>query len=381
MKYPLIFIIALLFSGYVSVFAQHAGETDGYHLVWQDLFDGNTLNTFLWNLANDGNGGGNQELQYYRPDNVSVGIEPLSGEHCLIITAKLENYGGRVCTSGRLNTRGNMSFQYGKIEASIKLPKTGNGLWPAFWMMGNQGGWPSCGEIDIMEMGSSSGIKSGTQDRYFNGALHYGQSSDMGGGQSVTWKYSLQDGNFHLFTLIWTPTTIAMYLDIDKYPDTYPNNVPYFYNPKLPGTYFNQPFFVLFNMAIGGTFTGITGNNNIGLITAFQNAPDGEPKMYVDYVKVYQLGNPDEVFNGTPLTGIQAPISEPVKISQDPAGNIQVNAAEVPKSITLYDIAGQKISEVYKTNLIYTSSLSKGSYILKIEMNTGKSEFRKFIKK
>jgi len=388
-------IIVLLFSWHVSVFAQlppvHAGETDGYHLVWQDLFNEGTVNTSIWNIANDGSGGGNQEMEYYIPNNVSVGIEPVSGESCLILTAKLENYSGHVCTSGKVKSQGKMSFQYGKMEARIKLPKTGNGLWPAFWMMGNTGSWPSCGEIDVLEMGATKGINSGTQERYFNGALHYGQSSDKGGGQSSTWPYSLQDEDFHLFTLVWMPNMIHMYVDIDKYPDEYPNNIPYYYLPtppnsdvNAPANFFNkQPFYVIFNLAIGGTFTGITDNNNIGQITAFQKASDGEPKMYVDYVKVYQLGNPEDVYNGPALAGIEVPVSEQVKIAQDPVtGDIQViNAPEAPKSITIYDITGQKTLEVYQTGVVSTSSLSKGIYVLRIELSTGELKSYKFIKK
>jgi len=374
---------ALLFSGYTSVFAQHAGETDGYHLVWQDLFDESTINTAVWNVDNATK---SPELEQYLPANVSVGIEPESGEHCLIITAKKENYGNQVCTSGKVKTQGKMSFQHGKIEARIKLPKTGNGLWPAFWMMGDdfaQVGWPKCGEIDILEMGSSSGIKSGTQDRYFNGALHWGQSGDQGNGQSKTWSYSLQD-TFHLYTLIWDANAINMYVDLDAYPNSAPYatwSIPASTSTSAVGYYFHKPFYVIINLAIGGDFTGITGNNNIDKITAFQEALDGEPKMYVNYVKIYQLGTSDEVYNGPLLTSMRVPVSESLKISQDLTGNIQVNAAEIPKSIALFSITGQKISEVYKTNSVYASSLPAGCYIANIKTNTGESKSCKFIKK
>src|SRR5690606_33820583 len=92
-------------------------------------------------------------------------------------TAKKETFGGKPATSGRINSVGKKYFKHGKVEASIKLPKTANGLWPAFWMMGNDYptvGWPACGEIDILEMGHSKGITNKTQDRFFNGALHWG---------------------------------------------------------------------------------------------------------------------------------------------------------------------------------------------------------------
>jgi len=391
-KYFLKTIIAtLLFSGYTSVSAQHAGATDGYQLVWQDEFNGSALNTSVWGVGNDGNGGGNQELEYYLPQNVSVGVEPMSGENCLILTAKLENYSGHVCTSGKVNTSGRMSFRYGKLEARIKLPKTGNGLWPAFWLMGISGGWPGCGEIDVMEMGSKNGITAGTQEKYFGGALHFGQGTDLGGGSSRAWFYSLQD-TFHLYTLIWDANTISMYIDLDAYPNdnpANPDNPAYFMRTITEnssttnvGYYFHNPFYVILNLAIGGTYTGITGNSNIDQITAFSKAPDGEPKMYIDYVRVYQLGNPDEVYNGPPLTDIRVPTPESLKIGTDPVtGDIQVDAAEIPKSIALYDMMGQKIMKVYKTGRIYTSSLPKGCYIAKIETSAGEVESCKFIKK
>lgn len=115
-----------------------SGEVDGYALVWQDLFNQSPLNQDNWKIEINGNGNGNAELQYYRAENISIGKEPDSQKSCLIITAKKESYEGRSFTSGRLNTDGKHKFTYGKIEASIKLPKTANGLWPAFWMLGSR---------------------------------------------------------------------------------------------------------------------------------------------------------------------------------------------------------------------------------------------------
>ena len=153
------------------------GETDGYHLVWADYFNGTALDASKWNVEVNGEGGGNAELQFYREENVTLGKEPVSGSGCLILTARKENYNGKSFTSGRLNSGGKFAFTYGKIESRILLPKTANGLWPAFWMLGadfKSVGWPRCGEIDILEMGNSTGISAGTQDRFFNGACHWG---------------------------------------------------------------------------------------------------------------------------------------------------------------------------------------------------------------
>lgn len=271
-----------------------SGETNGYKLVWEDLFAGSSLNKSNWTIEVNGNGGGNNELQYYREENISVGKDPSTDKTCLILTAKKEQFGGKQFTSGRLITKGKKFFKYGKIEASIKLPKTANGLWPAFWMMGNdfdQVGWPQCGEIDILEMGHSNGIKNSTQDKYFNGAMHWGIWKPTGGNpmyaKDNTSSYGLQD-DFHLYTVIWDENAVKMYLDLDKNP----NATPYFEmgitnktDDTSPGKYFHKDNFILLNLAVGGHFTGIL---NTGQITGLNN---GAAAMYVDYVKVYQKAN------------------------------------------------------------------------------------------
>lgn len=269
-----------------------SGETDGYKLVWEDQFNDGALDESKWYIEVNGDGGGNQELQYYRAENISVGPDE-DGNGCLIITARRENFNGKSFTSGRLNTSDRYEFTHGKVEASIKLPSTANGLWPAFWLLGadyDTNGWPRCGEIDIMEMGNSGGISSGTQDRYFNGAAHWGFYRDgayPNYANSKTNSYSLQDGEFHLFTLIWDENSLSMYLDMDKYPD----NAPYYKmdindtsDDWSTGHYFHHDFFIIFNLAVGGRFTGIL---NASGITALPQDGD-EAKMYVDYVRVYQ---------------------------------------------------------------------------------------------
>ena len=269
-----------------------SGETDGYRLVWQDLFDGQSLDMSKWVIEVNGNGGGNNELQYYREENISVGDDG-NGNGCLIITARRESYAGKSFTSGRLNTSGKYEFTHGKVEASIMLPKTADGLWPAFWLLGADiatNPWPKCGDIDIMEMGNAAGISAGTQDRYFNGAAHWGYYRDgayPNYAKASTNSYSLQDGQYHLYTLIWDDTMLRMYLDLDKYPDAQP-----YYEMGITekgddwgtGHYFHHDFYILFNLAVGGNFPNI---HNAAGITALPD--DGsEARMYVNYVKVYQ---------------------------------------------------------------------------------------------
>lgn len=282
-----------------------SGETNGYKLVWQDLFDNGRLDTELrWNIEVNGDGGGNSELQYYtdKADNVHVGDDG-QGNGCLILTARRESYRGKNFTSGRINSLGNTFFTHGKVEASIKMPATYQGLWPAFWMMGNdhpQVGWPSCGETDILEMGHSNGIKNGVSDRFYNGAAHWGPKWDKHYqyAKDKTHEYSLQDGQFHLYTCIWDENFISMYVDLDKYPD----QEPYYRidisrvdmsDETCAGNYFHKDNFIIFNLAVGGNFPGIWDANGI---TALNNENGNEASMYVNYVKIYQKGADNENF-------------------------------------------------------------------------------------
>ena len=296
-----------------------------YQLQWSDEFDGTELNRDNWNVEDNARGGGNAELQYYTPRNISIEKHPVTGESCLVLTAKKEDYGNRPCTSARLNTQDKVTVHYGKEEARRAFPYTADGLWPAFWMLGNnlatnlgnnddvdktkaalakQGRvvWPKCGEIDICEMGHHKGIENGTQNRYFNGACHWGESFNNGAYPNVggfyTADYPVQ-GDFHLFTLVWTEDSIAMYLDQDKYPET----APYFQlslrNKEVnqPGHYFNHPFYLVLNLAVGGFFPNMPAAEKYPERITFDDPSfqrvtalpaDGTPvKMYVDYIRVY----------------------------------------------------------------------------------------------
>ena len=265
-------------------------EIPGYRLIWSDEFDAATLDLGKWLIEDNGDGGGNNELQYYDARGVSMGIEPTTGRKCLILTARKENYRGKSASSGRINTSRSFAFTHGRIDALIRLPQTANGLWPAFWLLGAdfaQVGWPACGEIDILEMGHADGIRNGSQDRYLNGACHWGHYA--GGGypnyaRHSEAPYSVQDG-FHLFTLIWDEQAIKCYLDLNLHPDAEPYfamNIDDRSNDSAPGNYFHHDFFIIFNLAVGGNFPGIW---NIGQVTALNG---GEAHMYVDYVRVYQ---------------------------------------------------------------------------------------------
>ena len=173
----------------------------------------------------------------------------------------------------------NKTFQYGKVEASIKLPKTANGLWPAFWMMGdNDRQWPACGEIDIMEMGEKAGIANNTTETYINTAIHYGPNVE--GHEQVfqtkTMEKSLQDGNYHVYSLEWNENELIVKVDdiLIKTFNIGPDSGRF--------EYFNDKFYLLLNLAVGGDFPGIT---DPAQITALK---DGEKaQMFIDWVKIY----------------------------------------------------------------------------------------------
>ncbi len=314
---------------------------DEYKLVWEDDFNGEMLDTSVWTAEKSRRGGGNAEMQYYIPEAVALEMHP-SGVSCLVLNAKKENYedgvgGKRPATSARLNTQDKLTFTYGKLEIRALPPKTADGLWPALWMVGNDLApnlgsddsvdrtpveelertgrviWPRCGEIDILEMGHGNGIKNGTQDRYFNGAMHWGEAFNDGRypnfGMSETADYSLQD-DFHVWTLYWTPDSVKMYLDQDKYPDV----APYFVNAIAgdgeldhASRYFHKPFYMILNLAVGGYFTGIPAPEKYAEVITedceeFQKVTalpaDGTPaKMYVDYIRLYQKGDKGETFS------------------------------------------------------------------------------------
>jgi beta-glucanase (GH16 family) len=253
----------------------------GYELIWSDEFEGSALDAEHWTPeTGHGEGGwGNAELQYYtsREENLSV------RDGKLVIRAVKESFEGASVTSARIKTQDKFTFTYGYIVASIRLPKTADGLWPAFWMMGNDVsalGWPNCGEIDILEMGHADGIKAGVQEQYFNGACHWGIPCHQYTASHVTNPYSVQDGQFHTYTCIWDEESIRMYLDIEKFPDV----SPYFEMSieDCGDSEFRKPNFFLLNLAVGGNFPAMW---DIEKISALDT---GSAEMEVDYIRVFQ---------------------------------------------------------------------------------------------
>lgn len=237
-----------------------ASPTTSSTLVWSDEFNGSSIDTSKWGyeIGTGSSGWGNNEQQYYtnRTDNAYV------TDGALHIRAKKESYGGMNYTSARLNTNGKFTFKYGYVEARMALPSS-QGIWPAFWMLGaNIGsvGWPSCGEIDIMEAIN-------TENKTYS-TLHWNCNGHA--------EYGLPSGNFdrtqyHTYGLQWDDQQIRMFVDGNKIYEMYIGN------NAGDTEEFHRPFYLLFNVAVGGNWPGFSIDNN-----AFPQ------EMKVDYVRVYQ---------------------------------------------------------------------------------------------
>lgn len=319
---------------------------EDYELVWnEDFTDGNTLDSKAWNIQTTSSPA-NNELQYYSERGVSIEQDPVEGKQCLVLTARKEKMGGRECTSGRVTTEKKVKFKYGMITARIWFPNTANGLWPAFWMMGDdiaEVGWPACGETDIIELGNQGGF-GGYQDRYFNGASHWGPQwpDHYQAYNAVTYDYSVEDG-FHTFTCIWTEEKVSMYVDKDIYPTAkpyYEMGITARGADNAPGNYFHKPNHILLNLAIGGDYPGIFDVNGVTALN------DGERKMYIDWVRVYQKTGQhnivagsasDEIEIGT-TTSIEQIESAPVCTKRIINGRMVITHGD-----TRYDVLGNKL--------------------------------------
>jgi beta-glucanase (GH16 family) len=257
----------------LSVAAQTAPPPPpSWKLVWSDEFNGPNgarVDSSKWVAETGGGGWGNDELEYYtsRPQNAS------QENGNLVIKVLQEKYTGadgvtRNYTSARLKTLGKFSQTYGRFEARIKIPH-GQGIWPAFWMLGNdieKPGWPACGEIDIME-------NIGKEPALVHGTIH---GPGYSGGKGIGAAYELPGDqrfadDFHLFSVEWEPNAIRFYVDDHLYATRIPTDLP-------QGTrwVYDHPFFLLLNVAVGGGWPG-----NPDPTTVFPQT------MLVDYVRVY----------------------------------------------------------------------------------------------
>ena len=318
LRHPMNAFLALfrrsLFAGAASLVllsplaAQVAGDTwtpgAGWTLVWADEFAGDSVNRANWNYDLGGGGWGNAELETYTTENAVV------ADGLLRITALKEPNGGY--TSSRLKTQGLQSWTYGKVAARLRLPR-GQGIWPAFWMLGdNIGtvGWPRCGEIDIMEM---IGGGEDRDDSYY-GTLHWDQSGHRFTGTSRT---ELPDpaifhDAFHVFEVEWTPAAIVWKLDGSE---TGRLAIDAANAPEREE--FHRSFFIILNLAVGGNWPGSPDAS-----TVFPQA------LEVDWVRVY-AGNATAsipVFTAQPIAAsvtAGGAVTFSVAVSGQPAPTLQ----------------------------------------------------------
>ena len=252
---------------------EHAGdELRGWELAWSDEFDGPAgapANPSIWHHELGGGGWGNDELQYYTDSTQNASLD---GDGNLAIVARRtgpqpgeSSHDGCGYTSARLVTKDTMAFSYGLVTARLKLPAA-PGCWPALWMLGqnlDEAGWPACGEIDVMEhFGDGSAVVHGT--------VHGpGYSGPAGITASCRAQSSLPD-QFHIYTVCWQPQRIRWYLDDALYATVTPHDLRR--NPWV----FDHDFFLLVNVAVGGTMSQAPG----------PDAPFPQT-LLMDYVRVY----------------------------------------------------------------------------------------------
>ena len=233
-------------------------QLPGWKLVWNDEFNGTSVDLTRWEYEVNGDGGGNNELQYYTASPSNSFVQ----DGKLTIRAQKETYLGKQYTSARMRTRNKGDWKHGRVEVRAKVPY-GRGMWPAIWMLPTDweyGGWPMSGEIDIMEC-------LGQDPWTVYGTIHFGQS--VAAHQQMGGKYTRSGesfaGDFHVFAVEWDSTSFQWFVD----------GIKYFAATK--SSPFDKRFHLLLNVAVGGNWPGSPDE-----FTAFPQA------MQVDYVRVYQ---------------------------------------------------------------------------------------------
>jgi len=324
----------------LAITSPDAQTMDGWTLQWSDEFNGTSLDNSKWQLElNEGDHG----ISAYtsRPQNLYV------ADGCLALQAQKENYNGKPYTSTQVSSRGKGYWKYGRFDIRAKLPY-GKGMWPAIWMMPNNpayGGWPRSGEIDIME---------NLGDNILYATLHYGTNNQMSQGTYTTPAAKSPSDSFHVYTMIWDSTSFAFYIDSTNNfwncATWAPNNLAY---PKP----FDQSFFMMFDLAVGGSWGGPPDSS-----TVFPQ------KMLVDWIRIYKrqeavaLKRPAEnhslVHNSLTISGKWIELTM---------------KTGTPVSLNLYDVAGREVVRITDGRRVdgrirwaIPATLTRGFYLWKL---------------
>ena len=278
-------LAALCFIQGIVLVGSAFGQASDGELLWSDEFSSGTQpNRAVWSydIGTGVNGWGNWELQEYTDSIDNARIE--DGQ--LVISVRERRIGATRTgfTSARLKTQDKVMFKYGYVEARIKMPNLQNGLWPAFWTLGNnfsRVGWPACGELDILEMGWRDAVRDGVVNRWVASAAHW-ENNGQHALYPRTYSRGLVEpqnitGEYQIFAMDWTPDQVITYLngkelwrmDIDLATCTDCQEL-------------HQPHFMILNVAVGGTYPNMS---NQAQVTAPLPA-----EMKVDYIRIYDNG-------------------------------------------------------------------------------------------
>lgn len=324
----------------------------GMNLIWQDEFNSSSLDMSKWSyetgyyISNDPNswGWGNAELQHYTTSTQNVFIE--DGKlniRALNDPKSFPQDPNRYAqySSGKINTKDHFTFQYGRVDIRAKLP-TGNGVWPAFWMLPEDsvyGAWAASGEIDIME---AKGRLPGTT----SGAVHFGGQWPVN--RYIAGEYHFPEGqtfanDYHVYSMIWEEDNIKWYVDGKFFFKVSREQWYSVAAPNNPNAPFDQPFYLIMNLAIGGHFDG-------GLAPDPSDIP---ATMQVDYVRVYKEGTGGGNPGNVPVTEVALNQSA----AQVEAGqSVQLTANVAPSNATnkqvTWTTANSAIASVSQNGLV-----------------------------
>lgn len=325
---------------------------EGMNLIWQDEFNGTALDRGKWNyetgyyLNDDPNtwGWGNSELQHYTDSAQNVFVQ--DGKLNIRALNEPKSFPqdpNRYAqySSGKINTKDHFSFKYGRVDFRAKLP-TGNGIWPALWMLPQDnvyGTWASSGEIDVMEArGRLPGATSG--------AIHFG--GQWPANRHLSGEYRFPAGqtfanDYHVYSVVWEEDNIKWYVDGKFFFKATRDQWDSAAAPNNPNAPFDQPFYLIMNLAIGGAFDG----------GRTPDPSDIPATMQVDYVRVYKAGQGGQNPGNVPVTGVTVnPSTAQVEVGQ----SIQLNANVAPSNATnkqvTWSVAGGSTASVSPSGLV-----------------------------